>query len=206
MIYLFEELDIFSQEQLERGLPLLPPKRREYVLRFKQAADQKQSAVGWLLLAYGMRQEYGTKKIPDFQKTASGKPFFAGKNMPFFNLSHSGSFVGCGLHREEIGLDIQKLTPAKPFLVQMVCTDEEQASVKSDLNFCRIWAMKESVGKLTGEGITSSFRDILVLHPEIHTRAIPLENGAGFLAYSTYSGQELPVMKVSAKQLLAELS
>ena len=51
MIYLFEELDIFSQEQLERGLPLLPPKRREYVLRFKQAADQKRSAVGWLLLA-----------------------------------------------------------------------------------------------------------------------------------------------------------
>ena len=77
--------------------------------------------------------------------------------------------------------------------------------MKSDLNFCRIWAMKESVGKLTGEGITSSFRDILVLHPEIHTRAIPLENGAGFLAYSTYSGRELPVMKVSAKQLLAEL-
>lgn len=114
--------------------------------------------------------------------------------------------MGCGLHREEIGLDIQKLTPAKPFLVQRVCTDEEQASVKSDLNFCRIWAMKESVGKLTGEGITSSFRDILVLHPEIHTRAIPLENGAGFLAYSTYSGRELPVMKVSAKQLLAELS
>ena len=126
--------------------------------------------------------------------------------LPCAVRSHSGSFVGCGLHREEIGLDIQKLTPAKPFLVQRVCTDEEQASVKSDLNFCRIWAMKESVGKLTGEGITSSFRDILVLHPEIHTRAIPLENGAGFLAYSTYSGRELPVMKVSAKQLLAELS
>ena len=103
-----------------------------------------------------MRQEYGTKKIPDFQKTASGKPFFAGENMPFFNLSHSGSFVGCGLHREEIGLDIQKLTPAKPFLVQRVCTDEEQASVKSDLNFCRIWAMKESVGKLTGKGLRAA--------------------------------------------------
>lgn len=81
MIYLFEELDIFSQEQLERGLPLLPPKRREYVLRFKQAADQKQSAVGWLLLAYGMRQEYGTKKfrIPETAR----KPFLPGKICPF---------------------------------------------------------------------------------------------------------------------------
>ena len=184
----------------------LPVARREYVQHFKLPEDQKRSALAWLLLRYGLKQEYGFREIPDFQKTSSGKPFFRGENMPFFNLSHSGSFVGCGLHREEIGLDIQKLTPAKPFLVQRVCTDEEQASVKSDLNFCRIWAMKESVGKLTGEGITSSFRDILVLHPEIHTRAIPLENGAGFLAYSTYSGQELPVMKVSAKQLLAELS
>lgn len=206
MIYLFEELDIFSQEQLERGLLLLPPKRREYVLRFKQAADQKQSAVGWLLLAYGMRQEYEMRKIPDFQRTASGKPFFAGENMPSFNLSHSGPFVGCGLHREEIGLDIQKLTPAKPSLVRRVCTDEEQASVKSDLDFCRIWAMKESAAKLTGEGITGSFRDILVLHPEIHTRAVPLENGAGFLAYSTYARQELSIVKVSAKELLTELS
>lgn len=84
MIYLFEELDIFSQEQLERGLPLLPPKRREYVLRFKQAADQKQSAVGWLLLAYGMRPGIRNEKNSGFQKTASGKPFFAGKNMPLF--------------------------------------------------------------------------------------------------------------------------
>ena len=206
MIYLFQELDLISNELLHQMIFSLPVARREYVQHFKLPEDQKRSALAWLLLRYGLKQEYGFREIPDFQKTSSGKPFFRGENMPFFNLSHSGSFVGCGLHREEIGLDIQKLTPAKPFLVQRVCTDEEQASVKSDLNFCRIWAMKESVGKLTGEGITSSFRDILVLHPEIHTRAIPLENGAGFLAYSTYSGRELPVMKVSAKQLLAELS
>ena len=206
MIYLFEELDVFSEEQLRQGLALLPEKRREYVLRFRHRKDQKQSAVGWLLLAYGMRQEYGMEKIPDFQKTTSGKPFFLGKNMPFFNLSHSGNFVGCALHEEEIGLDLQKLTPAKPALVRRVCTNEEQISVKSDLDFCRIWAMKESAVKLTGEGITGSFRDILVLHPEIHTYSVPLENGAGFLAYSTYASQKLPIVKVSAKQLLAELS
>ena len=205
MIYLFEELDIFSQEQLERGLPLLPPKRREYVLRFKQAADQKQSAVGWLLLAYGMRQEYGTKKIPDFQKTASGKPFFAGKNMPFFNLSHSGNFVGCALHDREIGLDIQKLTEPRESLIRRVCTQEELISLKSPQDFCRIWAMKESAVKLTGEGITGNFREILTLHPDIHTHTIPLENGAGFLAYSIYDKSKLPVRVISARELAKEL-
>lgn len=84
MIYLFEELDIFSQEQLERGLPLLPPKRREYVLRFKQAADQKQSAVGWLLLAYGMRQEYGTKKNSGFPENRLRKTFFCREKYALF--------------------------------------------------------------------------------------------------------------------------
>jgi len=205
MIYLFEELDIFSQEQLERGLPLLPPKRREYVLRFKQAADQKQSAVGWLLLAYGMRQEYGTKKIPDFQKTASGKPFFAGKNMPFFNLSHSGNFVGCALHDREIGLDIQKLTEPRESLIRRVCTQEELFSLKSPQDFCRIWAMKESAVKLTGEGITGNFREILTLHPDMHTHTLPLENGAGFLAYSIYDESKLPVRVLSARELAEEL-
>lgn len=206
MIYFFEELDVFSEEQLQRGLMLLPENRREYVLRFQQMKDQKQSVVGWLLLAYGVRQEYGMDRIPDFQQNASGKPFFQGENMPFFNLSHSGSFVGCALHREEIGMDLQKLTPAKPALVGRVCTKEELASVKSDLDFCRIWTTKESAAKLTGEGITSSFRDILILHPEIHPHAVPLKNGAGFLAYSTYTRQKLPIAKVSAKQLLTELS
>lgn len=203
MIYLFCGLDTLSEEWLQRGLLLLPPRRRDYVLRFGLAEARKQSMVGWLLLAYGMRKEYGMKKIPDFHRAASGKPFFPGENMPFFNLSHSGSFVCCGLDAEEIGLDIQKLTPARSSLVRRVCTKEELAAVKSDLDFVRIWAMKESAGKLTGEGITGSFRDILVLHPGIHTHAVPLENGAGFLAYSTYRKRNLPVLKVSARQLLA---
>ena len=49
-------------------------------------------------------------------------------------------------------------------------------------------------------------KEIKITGISVEDRRFPLENGAGFLAYSTYSGQELPVMKVSAKQLLAELS
>ena len=82
MIYLFEELDIFSQEQLERGHPLLPPKRREYVLRFKQAADQKQSAVA----SSGLWNEAGIRneKNSGFPENRLRKTFFCREKYALF--------------------------------------------------------------------------------------------------------------------------
>ena len=175
------------------------------VQHFKLPEDQKRSALAWLLLRYGLKQEYGFREIPDFQKTSSGKPFFRGENMPFFNLSHSGNFVGCALHDREIGLDIQKLTEPRESLIRRVCTQEELIFLKSPQDFCRIWAMKESAVKLTGEGITGNFREILTLHPDMHTHTIPLENGTGFLAYSIYDESKLPVRVLSARELAEEL-
>ena len=175
------------------------------VQHFKLPEDQKRSALAWLLLRYGLKQEYGFREIPDFQKTSSGKPFFRGENMPFFNLSHSGNFVGCALHDREIGLDIQKLTEPRESLIRRVCTQEELIFLKSPQDFCRIWAMKESAVKLTGEGITGNFREILTLHPDMHTHTIPLENGTGFLAYSIYDESKLPVRVLSTRELAEEL-
>ncbi|MFR6582447.1 MAG: 4'-phosphopantetheinyl transferase family protein [Ruminococcus sp.] len=186
MIYLFQELDLISNELLHQMIFSLPVARREYVQHFKLPEDQKRSALAWLLLRYGLKQEYGFREVPDFQRTTSGKPFFRGENMPFFNLSHSGNFVGCALHDREIGLDIQTLTEPRESLIRRVCTQEELIFLKSPQDFCRIWAMKESAVKLTGEGITGNFREILTLHPDMHTHTLPLENGAGFLAYSIY--------------------
>lgn len=202
MIYLFQELDSFSNEQLSRCLSQLPAWRQEYVLHFKHPQDQKRSAVGWLILSYAMTQEYGIKHLPVPACSSHGKPFFSEKNMPFFNISHSDTFVGCALHSDDIGLDIQKLVSPRPSLVQRVCTSEELAGINSPEDFCRIWAMKESAVKLTGEGITGSFRDVFLQHPNIKTTSFSLENNSGFLAYSTYKAVQLPVVTVTLEALL----
>lgn len=202
MIYLFQELDSFSNEQLSKCLSFLPAWRRDYVLHFKQPQDQKRSVLGWLILSYAAMQEYGIKQLPVPVRSPQGKPFFSEKSMPFFNISHSGTFVGCALHSGEIGLDIQKLTIPRPSLVQRVCTPEELTLVNSPEDFCRIWAMKESAVKLTGEGITGSFRDVFLQHPDIKTTAFPLKSSCGFLAYSTYDAVQLPVVTVTLETLL----
>ena len=59
MIYLFQELDLISNELLHQMIFSLPVARREYVQHFKLPEDQKRSALAWLLLRYGLKQEYG---------------------------------------------------------------------------------------------------------------------------------------------------
>ena len=79
MIYLFQELDLISNELLHQMIFSLPVARREYVQHFKLPEDQKRSALAWLLLRYGLKQEYGFREIPDFRKPLLGNHFSVGK-------------------------------------------------------------------------------------------------------------------------------
>lgn len=209
MIYLFSKLDTLQGATWTQALSLLSDERREYVLHFRQDEDQKRSAIGWLLLAYGLKQEYGIQMPPAFCRTSNGKPYFPEKNMPFFNLSHSGNMVGCAIHPKEIGLDIQKLVTPRPSLIRRVCTDEELALVEDSeapsMEFCRIWSQKESAVKLTGEGITGNFRDVLTTHPDICTRSFSLGDATvvkcgevEFGVAQTFSNSIIPAKVISA--------
>ena len=109
MIYLFRELDSFSEELFRKALDMLPPGRREYVLHFGQSNDQKRSAIDWLLLNYGLQKEYHISAPPEFLFAASGKPFLSGEHMPFFNFSHSGVYVACAVFHQDIGLDPDRI-------------------------------------------------------------------------------------------------
>ena len=202
MIYLFRELDSFSEELFRKALDMLPPGRREYVLHFGQSNDQKRSAIDWLLLNYGLQKEYHISAPPEFLFAASGKPFLSGEHMPFFNFSHSGVYVACAVFHQDIGLDIQNLATPRDSLVRRVCTQTEFSSIHSPADFCQLWSMKESAAKLTGEGITGNFRDILALHPEMHTYTTTLTDPVAFLSYSIYISEEIPIQVISAQQLL----
>ena len=76
MIYLFQELDLISNELLHQIIFSMPVARREYVQHYKLPEDQKRSALAWLLLRYGLKQEYGFREIPDF---LLGNHFSVGK-------------------------------------------------------------------------------------------------------------------------------
>ena len=89
MIYLFQELDLISNELLHQIIFSMPVARREYVQHFKLPEDQKRSALAWLLLRYGLKQEYGFREIPDFQKMHSDQRIYRYCRSPSDHLSNN---------------------------------------------------------------------------------------------------------------------
>ena len=97
---------------------------------------------------------------PDYGYGRNGKPYF--KNYPLqFNLSHSGSYVFCGVSHQEIGVDIQEIRDVKEVsLAKRFFSERESMALEFCENdeersqlFFRMWTRKEAYGKLTGQGL-----------------------------------------------------
>ncbi|HJC63999.1 MAG TPA: 4'-phosphopantetheinyl transferase superfamily protein [Candidatus Blautia merdavium] len=153
-------ISVWTQELLEEG------RRRE-------------SACGRLLLALGLfetgRGELlkGARTFSQVLKLldaltvsgAHGKPGFPGYPQIQFNISHSGEYAACALTRVPCGLDIQEIRGFRGKRILERTMDEEQqrqilSSADPALAFSRLWAEKESIVKLSGEGLSRSFRDL----------------------------------------------
>lgn len=96
--------------------------------------------------------------LPLSLKTESGgKPFI--ENAPQFNLSHSGNFVVCAVDDKPIGVDIERTSRMKGSIFNRIASplEKEKAAATQDGElleyYCSVWTKKESILKLTGEGI-----------------------------------------------------
>lgn len=93
-----------------------------------------------------------------------GKPYQETVPGLFFNYSHSGTMVACGIAGENIGVDIQKLTEGGRVREKVYCVGEweEGAYVDSSRYFTEVWTKKESFLKLTGEGLRREMKSLYV--------------------------------------------
>lgn len=90
-----------------------------------------------------------------------GKPFLNREDV-FFNLSHSGSILMLAWGDMEIGADVQKSVTFKQNLVNKITCEGERTGREDEYrnHLNRVWAVKESYTKLTGEGIGLDFSTI----------------------------------------------
>lgn len=145
----------------------LPEERRKKILRFRQEKGRRQSLGAGLLLKYVM-DEYGIS-MDTVHYGKNGKPEAEGI---CFNLSHSHEMVICAVSRKPVGCDIQWMGKAEMKVAEHFFCPEELAYLrqfegeKLDEAFCRLWTMKESYIKMTGEGMSLSFRKFTVIPGE----------------------------------------
>lgn len=126
----------------------LSEERKQKIMRHKQLGGRKQSLgagllLGQVLFRHGVIEgeicisEYGKPEIADI----------------CFNLSHSHEMVVCAVSAKSVGCDVEKVVPAPEKVAERFFTKKETEYINRDEDFFRLWTMKESYMKMTGEGI-----------------------------------------------------
>ncbi|MDE7444388.1 MAG: 4'-phosphopantetheinyl transferase superfamily protein [Lachnospiraceae bacterium] len=136
----------------------LSAERKCRIMKYLKAEDRKRS-LGAGLLLNEILPRYGVSPA-GIRTGEDGKPEAEGI---FFNLSHSDNIVICAIAEKEVGCDVEKIVKAPEGVAERFFHPSEAEYVKAcmgeerDHRFFRIWTMKESYIKMTGEGMRLSF-------------------------------------------------
>lgn len=151
MIYIDENIDGFD---LDEVLAAVCPQRREYALRYRQERDQRLCLAAYRLLQRALEQEFGIRELTQFVFDENGKPMLQGHPDIHFSLSHCREAVAVAVSNRPIGIDIETTAHYSPEVARRVMNDDEMLKIKAssrpDVAFTRLWTMKESLYKLTG--------------------------------------------------------
>jgi 4'-phosphopantetheinyl transferase len=177
MIYLNDDLAHFD---FEAALPYLSAQRREQALQFKFELGRKTSAAVYLLLCKGLREEYGITEPPVFEFGEHGKPSIVGHPDIHFNMSHCREAAICVLSNRPVGVDVESVREFHESLVRYTMHDEEVRQIEQaerpDVEFIRLWTMKEAVLKHSGRGIVDDLKHVLDDTPLELTTVVDPEN------------------------------
>ncbi len=141
-------------------LPLFTQDRQEEILRFRFNADRNRTAYGELLARHLLAGRTGVAiENISFGRDTLGKPFCRQSEF-YFNISHSGKWVVCSIGKVLNGVDVETsqeidMAIAKEyFLVNeynyLLTMPEEERNA----TLLKLWTIKESYLKYTGEGLS----------------------------------------------------
>ena len=177
-VFINEQLDIITPDELRRAIAKLPDWRREKALRFKHEQGQKECAFAYLLLQEALSEVYDISDLNPFTIGEHGKPALAQHPTIHFNMSHCRHAVACVVSDHPVGIDIERIGRYKETLARHVLNEQEFAQVANapnpDIEFARFWTQKEAIVKLTGRGIDDDLKNLLIkynnvsLHTEEH--------------------------------------
>lgn len=168
-LYVCRNIDMLNVDSV---LPQLSAQRREQVLNYKPLKSKQQSAAAYLLLKKALNERMGISQSPVFSYEEGGKPWLTDYPGIFFNLSHCLGAAVCALSSVPVGVDIEAVREVKQSLITYCMNEDECAIINShdkpNRFFLKLWTQKEAILKLTGEGIRSALKTVIVTHPSVY--------------------------------------
>lgn len=152
-VYMTDVTNLPDPQEYPEILNGLSDSRIHKTMRYRQIKDRKQSLGAGLLLKKCL-EEYGID-IEEIRCGEHGKPEIDGI---YFNLSHSQDMVVCVVSDKPVGCDIEKIGEERKGIAERFFTKNERSYLESfdserrNREFYRLWTMKESYIKMTGEG------------------------------------------------------
>ncbi len=162
---LFADCSALNDEEFFRkALESCSVYRREKVQRFLRRED-KNLSLGAAILIDKILVSFGaSEKEITYLFGENGKPYFAEFPDLHFNISHSANMVMAAFGTVETGCDIEKIKPVDLKLAKRFFAPSEYEYLRSfeneegqQLEFYRLWTLKESYMKATGRGMSLPF-------------------------------------------------
>jgi 4'-phosphopantetheinyl transferase len=161
------------KDKEDKYIDMLYQDRQEKVRKLVHARSRYVSIEAGFLLQ-GMAESELCIKPADIQiiRGENGKPSLAGYPDFYFNISHSGEYVVMAYGNVPVGVDVEQLRDKETRVAERCFTKEEfsyisQTDDKYGERFFKIWTMKESYLKLTGQGISVPINSFYVNPDEL---------------------------------------
>jgi 4'-phosphopantetheinyl transferase len=155
-----------SAAEHRRALAQLPRAEKDRISRFRRWQDAQASLLGWGLLhrlateCLGQADPSAIRLVRDDSKRPYvAEPEDSGVDI---NLSHSGAWIAAAVARcGRVGVDIQVEREIRTGVAERCYSPAELAWMRSApikeqaLRFFRLWTLKESYLKATGQGLAA---------------------------------------------------
>ena len=152
-------------------LALLPPERRERLLRLRQPEKRREPLCAYLMLRRALWEQFHWRDLPEIRTASLGKPFFPDHPEVHFNLSHTAGAVLVALSDRPVGADIEHIRPVSQRAMRRL------ADVDTERAFFQSWVRREARAKRSGAGVGTML-----------TGEEPLQPGEQFYFLDTFPG------------------
>ena len=139
--------------------------RRDRIRRLQQEMDKKRSMIAELLMRAELSKALGIDRDRiSIAASPFGRPYCVNNPQVFFNVTHSGDYVGIAVDEAPVGIDIEKITRCRAECLRIAerffAPQERRylAGFSGDAEFCKafytLWTLKESYIKAEGKGLS----------------------------------------------------
>lgn len=159
-LYAMECPRLVSVEQYHLLWDMCSTARREQVKKFVFQRDKEIAVFTECFARYCISKKFGLSfETMAFSRNCFGKPYITNTVDSFFNVSHSGDYVICGVSNKPIGVDVEEIGKAPLEVAEYYFNMDEKKILRekngkeADKFFYALWTLKEAYLKMVGIGL-----------------------------------------------------